>query len=156
MYHLTTLRPRKLLQFHILGSCLVYTIGTFVVQALFTIGLLGETFPMIYQVTQTKINAKDMPQEVDVPSYNFGVYKTIHHIRRQDVGPLHYFYPHQDLSNGLSSDPNGNRMQKLSTHEFGMPTYHFEDHMQELCYQEFVCKLTTSTFKKLLVFNQLG
>ena len=33
--------------------------------------------------------------------------------------------PRGDLSNGLSSDPNRDRMQKLCPQEVGLPIYHF-------------------------------
>ena len=44
------------------------------------------------------------------------------------LGPFHYFTPWRDLSNGLSSDPNVDHMQKLRSREVGIPTYHFEAH----------------------------
>ena len=42
------------------------------------------------------------------------------------MGPFHDCTPWQDLSNGLSSDPNGDHMQTLRPREVGIPTYHFE------------------------------
>lgn len=52
----------------------------------------------------------------------------VHHIQRHGVGPFHYFFPQWDLPNSLSSNPNGDRMQKLHTWEFYIPTYHFGVH----------------------------
>ena len=37
---------------------------------------------------------------------------------------LYHFTPRRDLSNGLSNDPNRDRMQKLCPWEFEVPTYH--------------------------------
>ena len=42
--------------------------------------------------------------------------------------PIHYSTPRRDLSNGLLSDPNRNRMQKLHPREVDIPTYHFKAH----------------------------
>ena len=41
------------------------------------------------------------------------------------LGLFHYCTPRWDLSNGLSSNPNGDHMQKLCPQEVGIPTYHF-------------------------------
>ena len=41
------------------------------------------------------------------------------------VGHFHYCATQQDLSNGLSSDPNGDRMQKLHPCEVNVKTFHF-------------------------------
>lgn len=41
------------------------------------------------------------------------------------MGSFHYCTPRRDLSNGLSSDPNGDHMQKLRPWEVGIPTYYF-------------------------------
>ena len=39
---------------------------------------------------------------------------------------FHYCAPRRDLSNGLSSNPNGDHMQKLRPWAVDIPTYHFE------------------------------
>ena len=50
----------------------------------------------------------------------------VHPSRRNGVGPFHYFILEWYLSKSLSSDPNGDRMQKLHQWEFDIPSYHFE------------------------------
>lgn len=55
MYQPTSLGFIKLLLFHLLGSCLGYTVAKGIVYSLFPSGLHGETFPMISQVTQMDI-----------------------------------------------------------------------------------------------------
>jgi hypothetical protein len=73
--------------------------------------------------------------EFDVPTYHFGVDKTIgfssykvmfivHYSLRNGIEPIYYFSPWWALSNILPSDPNGDHMQKLCHREYDVPTYH--------------------------------
>ena len=63
-------------------------------------------------------------QEVDVPTYHFMFHKTlcvsyfkfmfhVHYIQKNGIIHFHYCVSWKYLSNGLSSDPNVYRMQKL-------------------------------------------
>ena len=48
MYQLTTLGLKEILEFHLVDSCLGYTIDESMLYVLSTIVLLGVTFPMVY------------------------------------------------------------------------------------------------------------
>ena len=88
------------------------------------------------------------PSKVDLATYNFRVQKPIDVwfsrvmfslkcIQMHGVGNFHYFSLWQDLSNGVSSDPN-------------------EDWMQKLHNWEFMYQLTTSRFTKVLAIHVQG
>ena len=76
------------------------------------------------------------PRDVDIPSNHFGVHKTasvstsrvifkIKYRQRHGVGHFKCCAISHNISNGLSSYPNGDHMQKLSPMEFDLPTYQF-------------------------------
>lgn len=75
-------------------------------------------------------------QKIDIPTYHSGVHQTIGfyssslvirvlHIWRNGGFYFYYCVPWWDLFNGLSSDPNGDPIQKLCTQEVNIPTYDF-------------------------------
>lgn len=76
------------------------------------------------------------PKEVDLRTYHLGVNKTIlfsssivifrvKNIQSHVFGPLYYCSYHLFLSNILSTNPNGDHMEKLWPHKFDVQTYHF-------------------------------
>jgi hypothetical protein len=76
------------------------------------------------------------PQQVDTPTYNFGVYTTIgvsysidifrvNHNISNGAGPIYYYTCLKYLSNGLSSDRKGDHMKTLRPRKVDIPTYHF-------------------------------
>lgn len=80
------------------------------------------------------------PYEIDLPTYHLWVTKTIGVSstpvmfmldcgQRYGLGNFIYFNPHQDLSNNIFSDPNGDCMQNLFPQEVEVQTYHFVVHI---------------------------
>lgn len=76
------------------------------------------------------------PREVNVPTYYFGVHKTlgilstrvifrVQHRQIHGVTPFHYCASLLDLSNGLLSNLNEDHMQKFFLGEVDLPTYLF-------------------------------
>lgn len=76
------------------------------------------------------------PWEVDVPTQHFEVHKKVGFLSsmvmfrvqcsyKNSVVPFHYCTPQRDLSNGLSSDRNGDHMQMLCPQVVDVRTYYF-------------------------------
>jgi hypothetical protein len=88
------------------------------------------------------------PQEFDIPTNHskvgkfFGISPSrvmfmVHFYQSHGVSHFNYFPPHQDLSNDISSDLNGDHMQKLFPSHYCAPHWYLsndpnKDHMQNL------------------------
>lgn len=82
---------------------------------------------------------KLFPNEVNIPTYQFGVHKIVgilysrvmfrvHHIWRHGKIYFHYYVPQQDHSKCIWSDLNKDYIQKLHPQEIDVSTYHFGVH----------------------------
>ena len=76
------------------------------------------------------------PCKLGIPTYHFGVHKTIgvsyssikfrvHHSLSYGVIPCHYCTPWQGLSNNLLSNPNRNHVETLCPQRFDVANYYF-------------------------------
>jgi hypothetical protein len=80
------------------------------------------SFSTIFRV----LNFRDHFEALNDIFFGFTVSQKI--VEGSVLGPFYYCTPRKDLSNGLSSDPNKDHMQKLLPQEVGIPTYHFGAH----------------------------
>jgi hypothetical protein len=102
--------------------------------------LLGDTSPMVSQATQEDIICKSYASgkltyqltilgfQKTISISSFRVMFRVNLMKRNGLQPIHFFTPQLSLFKGLSSNPNGDHMQKLRPQEGDLATYHFGVH----------------------------
>lgn len=137
MCNITTLGLIKMSRSHIPRSCLGYSIFERIVNPIFIIFILGETFLTVNLLTQTKIAFKHFSLgklTYQLTTSRFKKMLVFHlqgsclgntYNQRDGVGPSNYCSPRWDISNSLLTNPNGDSIQKLQPQETDVPTYHF-------------------------------
>lgn len=95
-----------------------------------------------------------LPSEVDIPTYDFGVHKTIgiltyrvmirvHYISRNGIGHFYYHSLQQQLYNGLPSYLKGDCMQMLPL-----------SNVQDTTYMKALCRTFSLLFFSIRTFKQ--